>query len=382
MKRKIIQILYPIGSFYPSQSGGPNNTIYWITKALKENNVQPTIVSTNDGIESKHNLQLNTWYDKIYGKVIYNKTLIHYLPISTFITTLRQLRKNEIIHLTAIFYPLSWTTAIMNTLFFKKKIVWSPRGELDPQALVYSTWKKKPVLFFVKLFLKNKVTFHSTCDEETQYIKNHFGSDVSIIQIPNYLDLPELLKASKKKYILYLGRIHPKKAIENLIQAIKKSEKFQKENFKLKIVGNHHNKYGEELINLSKQLHLEEKVEFLGHIDGESKERILAEAYCLVMPSHTENFGNVAVEALAQKTPVIASKGTPWKILEDKNAGFWVDNSPESLETSIDKIMSLDLEEYEKLSKSAYDLAISEFDIKNKIVEWINFYQKLTNETK
>ena len=53
------------------------------------------------------------------------------------------------------------------------------------------------------------------------------------------------------------------------------------------------------------------------------------------MPSHNENFGNVVVESLSQGTPVIASTGTPWKILEKYHAGYWIKNNPENIAKKI-----------------------------------------------
>lgn len=376
-----MKIIFPIGSFYPAQSGGPNNTIYWITKALTKKKIQTTIVSTFDGITSQHSIEPNTWHDMSYGKVIYYKTFIHYLPFLPFFETFKQLRKNDVIHLTAIFYPLSWMVAISNTLFFNKKIVWSPRGELDAKALIYSTWKKKPILRVVNLFLKHKVTFHSTCDKETKAIQKNFGYNVSIVQIPNYIDLPELIVTKKKRCILYLGRIHPKKAIENLIEAVGMSRQFLIKNFVLKIAGNIDNDYGSELIQLVSKLDMVENVKFLGYVEGERKQLLLAEAYALIMPSHTENFGNVVVEALAQKTPVIASKGTPWEILDQYNAGIWVENSPESLVGAIDELLTKNPKAYDEICQNAFKLVKNEFDIEKKIINWIDFYKSLVSES-
>ena len=62
---------------------------------------------------------------------------------------------------------------------------------------------------------------------------------------------------------------------------------------------------------------------FIGNVLERRKSSLLR-GKCLVMPSHTENFGIVAVEAMAQGTPVIASKNTPWEIIEKRKAGFWV----------------------------------------------------------
>ena len=49
------------------------------------------------------------------------------------------------------------------------------------------------------------------------------------------------------------------------------------------------------------------------------------------MPSHTENFGLVAAEALLQNHPVIASKNTPWEVLETEQAGFHIVNTPQAI---------------------------------------------------
>ena len=119
---------------------------------------------------------------------------------------------------------------------------------------------------------------------------------------------------------------------------------------KLIIAGNYNNKYGGKLKDLCKGLNLSNTVDFIGHIEKQTKDSIYANAYVTVMPSHNENFGNVAVESLAQGTPVIASTGTPWQILEKHNAGYWIPNSPESIAESLDKILTLTKQEYDLIN--------------------------------
>jgi glycosyltransferase involved in cell wall biosynthesis len=58
-----------------------------------------------------------------------------------------------------------------------------------------------------------------------------------------------------------------------------------------------------------------------------------------------ESFGMVVAEALAHGVPVIASRNTPWREMESKGCGLWVDNSPESLASSVNAIRHLNLEE-------------------------------------
>ncbi len=51
-----MNILFPMGNFYPSQLGGPANTIYWHAKTLKKNGFIPSIVTTSSGIGENKNI--------------------------------------------------------------------------------------------------------------------------------------------------------------------------------------------------------------------------------------------------------------------------------------------------------------------------------------
>jgi hypothetical protein len=80
------------------------------------------------------------------------------------------------------------------------------------------------------------------------------------------------------------------------------------------------------------------KVIYLGDVRGELKWSLIKKAQVLVLPSHSENFGNVVLEALSVGTPVIASKGTPWKILETKNAGMWINCNSVNLREALNSV--------------------------------------------
>ncbi len=97
------------------------------------------------------------------------------------------------------------------------------------------------------------------------------------------------------------------------------------------------------------------------------------------MPSITENFGNVVVESLAQGTPVIASKGTPWQILEETNAGYWIEVDVESIKNCIDTVISLNDYEYQKMRKNAFATVDNHFNIEKNIVNWDRQFQLISN---
>ena len=378
---KKLRVLYPIGFFYPAQIGGPCNTIYWMTRGLVERNIDVTAVAMNVGVED-YEIKPNTWLRTNYGKVIYLSTWNYRIGSLYVLMSIFKGLKSNVIHLTSIFAPTSVMIGI-GLLFLRKSVVWSPRGELDPPVLEHKKSIKKIILSCLKLF-KSRIIFHTTCNAESSYVKLIFGKDCKIIQIPNFLELPKKVERQEvSPYLFFIGRIHSKKAIDNLIKGLSESEEFLKSDYVLKIAGDDQNNHGTFLKNLTKKLSLEDKVHFLGHVSGQEKEQLLANAYFMIMPSHTENFGNVVVESLAQGTPVIASRNTPWGLLEDKKAGYWIDNSPESLANSIDQILLMGKEKYNSYRINSIQLARNNFEIHKNIQTWVDAYQStLLNDKK
>ena len=64
---------------------------------------------------------------------------------------------------------------------------------------------------------------------------------------------------------------------------------------------------------------------------GSEKRNAYLRADLFVLPSLSENFGMAIAEALAAGTPVISTKGTPWRRLESEGAGWWADTSVDGL---------------------------------------------------
>lgn len=155
------------------------------------------------------------------------------------------------------------------------------------------------------------------------------------------------------------------------------TDEFRASEYILKIAGKGLPAYEEQLRKLVTDLSLNDKIVFVGQVEGEEKQKLLADAFWTVMPSHTENFGLVVLESLAQQTPVIASKGSPWEVLETEELGFWTENSPAELSKTFTRILRMDSSEYEDYRKRGRVFVEKNFDMRENIGRWSETYRNL-----
>lgn len=366
------RFLFVSGFYYPSQLGGPCNSNHWLVNALKEKNFYVTVIATDTGIEDGL-VKINEWIYDNNGKVIYIRTKRPNFSLNVIFKFFRELKNADFIQISSLFSSSSFLLGITST-FFNKTIIWSPRGELAEPALRSNKRIKQFFIFIIKLFSK-KMYFHVTSNEELNDIKLVFGNHVNFILHPNYIKLPKIEIVQRKNQLIYLGRLHPIKALDNLLNALNISNIFKKSDYKFLIVGNGSTEYKNYLRDLVLKLKLENHVCFKDHVnDIKEKNVLFSESKFAFLISNSENFGNVVLESLSNGTPVVASKGTPWENLNEKNAGFWIDNDPLTLSSIIDKIITMDSNSYTFYSENAKVFA-NEFNIEENIEKWIASYK-------
>ena len=365
-------VLFVARNFYPSTLGGPSVTLYNLAKSLVENGMSVVVITTNDHVK-KGTVPFNLWTNIDGISVLYvNVENDNKLHKSLYKEIVRKVKICDIVILSSMFYIPSFIAA-WNAKKHHKKIIWSPRGELFPAALSNNQFKQYYIRL-LRLLYKRNTLFHGTSKSEVSQIKYHFGNDAKVIELPNYLELP--IKEERKpidNYLLFVGRIAPIKALDKLILGLSQSELFCQSNYKFYIVGGIEEQfrgYYQKLKQLISQYSLEDKVQFKGVLTGADKRNIYANARFSFLISDSENFGNVVLEALAQGTPVVASKGTPWEGLRKEKAGFWIKNSPLSISSCIDKILSMSDSEYNEYRNNALAFALK-FDISKGIVNWV-----------
>lgn len=187
----------------------------------------------------------------------------------------------------------------------------TPHGVLDPWSMSQKWWKKWPYFYFLErrnLACANVI--HVTASLEASGVARlGFGQKTKII--PLSIDLPVYHEREAREgralSLLFLSRLHPKKGLPVLFEALALLRGHFNVMARLRVVGDGPDEYVAELTDLAKRLGVLEHIEFVGFLQGEAKAQALAEADVFVLPSYQENFSLAAAEALAVGTPVVVS---------------------------------------------------------------------------
>lgn len=152
-------------------------------------------------------------------------------------------------------------------------------------------------------------------DERAQEVVRHLGfRESKIAVIPPTHTPPAGVRPDRlprPPTLLVLGVIRPYKSVEHVIRVFP-SVLAQVPGARLVVAGRRMDtKYEARLRRLTRQLELEDRVDFRLDLPDQAKHELLASARVLVLPSLLEGFGIVALEANAFGTPVVASSGVP-----------------------------------------------------------------------
>ena len=261
-----------------------------------------------------------------------------------------------------------------------KLYIITPHGMLYPQALARSAWKKKLMLTIggVNKDLKLADCIHCTCMKEMKHYRD-LGYKNPVAVIPNPVPIPsfidELTSERKIKRIGFLGRLHPRKNVETLLDAwIMLGTKVK--DAQLVIMGKGDFVYEKMLKEKVKESGMM-NVEFAGFVNGRDKFERLASLTALCVPSDFENFGMIVTEALSVGTPVIASLGTPWEELNTRHCGYWVSNDVQTLAETIEQVLSLPEDEIQRMGENGKRLVQEKYQdmqvarMMQQLYDWI-----------
>lgn len=376
----VLKVLHIVPSFYPAfVYGGTTRSTYDLCRYTTQAGSDVRVLTT-DANGPLDTLNVDTKRDVRDSNGFYIRYCHRIKDVSMSPSLLAALPRMadwaDVIHLTAV-YSFPTIPALSVARIFRKPIVWSPRGMLQRWSGSTRTTLKSIWEGICRLASPRKLLLHFTSEEEaSESIQRFLGFDY--IVIPNSIELPETISAKSPTaplQLLYLGRLDPKKGIENLLRACSILQRQNGLSWHLTIAGDGEPQYHKFLSALTESCDISNRVRLIGNVLGDQKKQVFEQADVVLVPSHTENFGIVVAEALAHAKPVIASKGTPWKKVEDIGCGLWVDNAPESLALSIRRISQMPLQ---KMGRRGREWIASEFSGPSIARRMIEVYERLT----
>jgi len=125
------------------------------------------------------------------------------------------------------------------------------------------------------------------------------------------------------RIFLFLGRLHPKKGCDILVDALSKVVVDPQNPISLVLAGPDQIRWQADLRRQVTDLNLAPHVVFTGMLQGAMKQGVFASADAFILPSHQENFGMSVVEALAAGLPVlISNRVNIWREIDADRAGY------------------------------------------------------------
>jgi len=180
----------------------------------------------------------------------------------------------------------------------------------------------------IKTIIKNADSVIALTSDMKKAMQAIYDRDISVIsngiELNNYTNEPPVQNVGgSEKRILFVGRLHPIKGVQYLLQAMQIVHA-EMPDVRLILVGD-----GEEreyLESLTDRLEIRGCVEFAGRVPHEKIQGYLGQADVFVLPSLSEGFPNVILEAMAWGLPIVASRvgGIPDIMMNNTN-GFLVE---------------------------------------------------------
>ena len=258
-------------------------------------------------------------------------------------------------------------------------LIIAPRGMLEPWALEYRRWRK---LIVWNLWQKSRIMkadlIHATSQYEVDNLmKLNLGKPCVII--PNGTIFPECppdrgLLTDRKRKLLFLSRIHPKKGLINLVKAYKA---VNPKNWELLIAGYDEINHQAEVEKAVEDAELSESVRFLGPIGNAEKWQLYAESDVFILPTFSENFGIVVAEALASGLPVITTTRTPWAEIMEFDCGWVVDPGVQEVTEAIRDAIHLTDQQRHEMGLRGRNLIKQKYTWNSIAAKTLKVYKKI-----
>lgn len=165
------------------------------------------------------------------------------------------------------------------------------------------------------------------------------------------------------RMLLFLGRLHPKKGCDLLIEALAGATDAE-ERLSLVLAGPDQVGWEQQLRAQIARMNPSPLVVFTGMLEGTLKQSAFAAADAFILPSHQENFGLSVVEALAGGLPVLLSdRVNIWREVAADKAGYVEADDLAGTRRLIERWMATSPEERSAMKRNAIECFERRFEI-------------------
>ena len=366
-----MNILFTIHGYKPAyRLGGPIISVSALAEQLVKKGHRVIVFATNSNLDEDLDVPLNrpiyingveVWY---FERNEFIKRWLSWIPYLSKTSGFnyapkmheelnRIMPEIDVVHTHLPFiYPTFAAAKVAKR--FHKPLFYSQRGVLDRERLKFRSVKKK---FYIKA-IEHKIMseavllFALTNAEIDSYHALNLSTPCKVI--PNGIDLSNYksdkieavnkLKSRCKcignsKIILFLGRLHPNKGVDKLLEAFFRAV-VKMPDLILILAGPDEFGLERKFKKTVENRKLTEKVIFPGMITGDVKYAYLTVADLFCLPSEAEGFSISVLEALASSTPVLLSEGCHFDEVEAAGIGKIIEPTVENIEDMILKLFS------------------------------------------
>jgi len=308
----LIKILHVVPTYLPAtRYGGPIHSVHGLCKALVQQGHEVHVYTTNVDGPGVSDVPLGRPVDIDGVRVTYFSSSFPrrlYRSPEMGKALDRNLDDFDLLHIHAMFL---WPGMAASRAAWKHCIPYlvSPRGMLVPELIARKSRLAKTawIRLFDRSMVRRASAIHVTSTLEASDL-TAVGLDAKrVINIPNGIDVPDWSSdppIERENFILFLGRLDPKKSVELLIKAVEQVPDAQ-----LIIAGDGEPDYLQTLKSIVERSGMKDRITFLGHLDNAQKWQYYRRAGVFVLPSLSENFANTVLEAMAAGCPVVVTPG-------------------------------------------------------------------------
>ena len=353
--------------------GGVSAFVIKLAQALRSTNIEPIVFSAQDRYLDED------WSEivdiEIVSRPVRGPAAIGYLP-----GLLADMVRSDIdvLHLHGIWQYPSIAAQMWQRRTERPYIV-SPHGMLEDWILDHGRaqkWLAK--LVYEKSNLGRANLVHALTGAEADQIVR-FAPGAKTIVMPSGIEIGEAFISDRPvadPYILYLGRLHPKKNLEAAIDAWAAMGE-ARGNSRFVIAGWGDEVYVADLVKRLEAVGPRTGIDYIGPVYGGGKERILAGARFLLLPSLSEGLPMTILEAWAEGVPVLMS--SQCNLPEGFAAGAALDCgiSAETIRATLVRALAIAQEERRTMSVAARDLVARKFSMTRVTESWTDIYRGL-----